>query len=69
MKPNFSQMTNTELKRYISEHRNDNDAFQAAIEVLMSRRNPANRHPYPFELANPEAEVEALLREQLKQVD
>jgi hypothetical protein len=27
------------------------------------------RHPYPFELENPEAEVEALLREQLKQVN
>ncbi|NJM68559.1 MAG: hypothetical protein HC851_24300 [Acaryochloris sp. RU_4_1] len=67
MMPNLFEMTNTELKRYISEHRNDNDAFQAAMEVLMSRRNPANRHPYPFELANPEVEVEALLREKLNQ--
>jgi hypothetical protein len=59
---NLSEMTNTELKRYISEHRNDLDAFQAAIEVIMSRRNPANRHPYPFDLANPEVEVEAILK-------
>jgi len=65
MTPNLSQMTNTELKRYISEHRNDNEAFHAAMEVLMSRRNPANRQPYPFELANPETEVEAILREKL----
>lgn len=64
---NLSEMTNTELKRYISEHRNDVEAFQAAMEVLMSRRNPANRHPYPFELENPEVEVEALLREKLNQ--
>jgi hypothetical protein len=67
MMPNLSEMTNAELKRYISEHRNDKEAFQAAMEVLMSRRNPANRQPYPFELANPEVEVEAILREKLNQ--
>jgi hypothetical protein len=59
---NLSEMTNTELKQYISTHRNDSDAFQSAMEVLMSRRNPANRHPYPFDLANPEVEVEAILK-------
>lgn len=69
MMPNLSQMTNIELKRYISEHRNDREAFQAAMEVLMSRRNPANRQPYPFELANPEVEVEAILRERLNQAE
>ena len=67
MMSNLSQMTNIELKRYISEHRNDIAAFQAAMEVLMSRRNPANLHPYPFELANPEMEVEAILRQKLNQ--
>lgn len=65
MKPNLWEMTNTELKQYISAHRNDTEAFQAAMEVLTSRRNPANRHPYPFELANPEAEVEAILKQKL----
>jgi hypothetical protein len=69
MMPNLSEMTNIELKRYISEHRNDIEAFQAAMEVLMSRRNPANRHPYPFELENPEVEVEPLLREKLNQAE
>jgi hypothetical protein len=69
MMPNLSEMTNTELKRYISEHRNDIESFQAAMEVLMSRRNPANRHPYPFELENPEVEVETLLRERLNQTE
>lgn len=69
MMPNLSEMTNIELKRYISEHRNDSDAFQAAMKVLMSRRNPANCHPHPFELDNPEVEVEAILREKLDQGD
>jgi hypothetical protein len=56
-------MTNTELKKYLSEHRNDEKAFRAALEVLMNRRNPANLQPYPFNLANPKSEVEAILRE------
>ena len=63
----LSQMTNTELKKYLSEHRNDEKAFRAALEVLMSRRNPANLQPYPFDLANPEKEVEAILREKFNQ--
>lgn len=67
MIPNLSNMTNTELKWYISEHRNDKDVFQAAMEVLMSRRDPANRQPYPFELENPEVEVEAILRAKLNE--
>jgi hypothetical protein len=65
MTPNLSQMTNAELKRYLSEHRNDQEAFQAALQVLMGRRNPANRQPYPFNLANPEREVEAIFRKKL----
>jgi hypothetical protein len=69
MTPNLFQMTNVELKRYISANRNDSEAFQAAMEVLMSRRNPANRQPYPFELANLELEVEAILREKLKLIE
>jgi hypothetical protein len=69
MMPNLSQMTFAELKRYLSEHRNDQEAFRAALEVLMSRRNPANLQPSPFKLANPESEVEAILKEKLKQVE
>lgn len=69
MTPNLSQMTNTELKQYLSEHRNDEEAFRAALEVLMRRRDPANRQPYPFDLANPESEVEAILREKFKQAE
>ncbi|MBD2182622.1 DUF6887 family protein [Aerosakkonema funiforme] len=67
MTPNLPQMSNAELKQYLSEHRNDEEAFRAALEVLMSRRNPANLQPYPFDLANPESEVEAILREKLHQ--
>jgi hypothetical protein len=65
MMQNLSEMTNTELKQYISEHRNNPDSFEGAMAVVMSRRNPANLQPYPLDLANPEVEVEAILRKKL----
>jgi hypothetical protein len=65
MMQNLSEMTNPELKQYISEHRNDPDLFAAAMEVVMSRRNPANRQAYPLDLTNYQVEVEAILREKL----
>jgi hypothetical protein len=37
--------------------------------VLMSRRNPANLQPYPFSLADPEKEVEAIFREKLNSLE
>jgi hypothetical protein len=67
MIPNLSEMTNVELKQYISEHRNNPDSFAAAMAVVMSRRNPANRQPYPLDLANYQVEVEAILREKLNE--
>jgi hypothetical protein len=65
MKLSLSEMTNAELKQYISEHRNDPEAFQSALEVLLSRRNPANLQPSPFSLTDPHREVEAILRDRL----
>lgn len=68
MMQNLDQMTTPELKRYLSKHRNNEEAFRAALQVLMNRRDPnAPRQPYPFDLDNPEAEVEAILREKLNQ--
>jgi hypothetical protein len=67
MTPNLSQITNTEMKRYLSDCRNNEEAFRAGLEVLMSRRNPANLQPYPFDLTDPQGEVEAILRERFNQ--
>lgn len=54
MTENLHQMTNPQLKQYLSKHRNDESAFRSALEVLISRRNPnAAYHPYPFGLAVP----------------
>ena len=70
MTQNLHQMTNTELKQYISKHRNDEEVFRAALEVLMSRRDPnAPYQPYPFDLADPDTSVKALLMEKLKKAE
>lgn len=68
MKQKLHQMTNSELRRYISEHRNDKLAFGAALEELLSRRDPnAPYQPYPFDLNDPESEVSAIFLEKIKQ--
>ncbi|WP_009633086.1 DUF6887 family protein [Synechocystis sp. PCC 7509] len=64
---NLSKMTNLELKRYLSEHRNNEEKFRTALEVLMNRQDPATEQPYPFDLEDPETQVEALLKEKLSQ--
>jgi hypothetical protein len=69
MMENFSKMTNLELKRYLSEHRNNDEKFRTALEVLMNRQDPATEQPYPFDLKNPETQVEALLKEKLSQFE
>jgi hypothetical protein len=44
MKPNFETMTKAELRAYVLEHREDDEA----LRVLMSRRNPnAVRYDFP----------------------
>jgi hypothetical protein len=69
MMQNLDKMTNVELKQYLSEHRNDEDAFRAGLQILMNRRDPLARQPYPFDLSDPEREVETLLKEKLNCTD
>ena len=70
MMQNLDQLTTSELKRYLSDHRNDEEEFRAALQVLISRRDPnAPRQPYPFDLDDPESEVAAILREKLNQAE
>jgi hypothetical protein len=67
MTQDLHQMTNTELKQYISAHRNEDQAFRAALELPMSRRDPnAPYQPYPFDLSDPEGEVQAIFAEKLR---
>ncbi|NCJ07667.1 hypothetical protein GS597_14340 [Synechococcales cyanobacterium C] len=62
MNQNLDQMTNSELKQYLSDHRNEEETFRSALQVLMSRRDPnSRRQPYPFDLVDPEREVKEIL--------
>lgn len=70
MTQNLHQMTTAELKEYLSNHRNDEESFRTALQVLISRRDPNTvRQPYPFDLANPESEVVSILREKINQAE
>jgi hypothetical protein len=39
------KMSNQELRQYLSTHRQDEDAFSQALEVLMSRKKDAVKYP------------------------
>ena len=36
----LKKMNNTQLKQYLAQHRNDDEAFSQALAILMSRRDP-----------------------------
>jgi N-acyl-D-aspartate/D-glutamate deacylase len=61
MKPNFSQMTHQDLRAYVLDHRDDDDA----IEALIKRRNP-NSPKYRFPKTDEDlTEMEKILKEKL----
>jgi hypothetical protein len=39
-KPNFTEMTKTELKRYLLDNRNDTEAFHALMDKINAEPNP-----------------------------
>jgi hypothetical protein len=59
--PNFSSMTRQELRNYILEHRDDDDA----IEALINRGNP-NSPIYRFPQTEEDLqEMDAILKQKL----
>ncbi len=63
MTNDLNQMTTSELKRYISENRNDDESFRAALQVLMSR--PTIKMPYPDGSEESQHQIEEFFREKL----
>jgi hypothetical protein len=60
-KPNFSNMSRQELRSYILEHRNDDEA----IEALINKGNP-NSPTYRFPQTEDDLrEMEAILKQKL----
>lgn len=63
--PNLKDMSIAELKQYLSSHRNNDEAFSAALAELMGRNREAVRYPGNLPLT----EMERILREKLNQTD
>jgi hypothetical protein len=61
MKPNFDTMTRQEIREYILQHREDDDA----IEALIRKGNP-NSPTYKFPQTDEDLrEMEAILKQKL----
>ncbi len=58
----LGQMNNTQLKQYISQHRNDDEKFSQALAILISRRDPnATRYSGNMTLE----EIEKVIKDKL----
>lgn len=65
MKPNFDNMTRQELRDYILQHREDDEA----IEALINKGNP-NTPAYKFPQTDEDLrEMEAILKEKLNSIE
>lgn len=40
MKPNFQAMSKSELKQYVRQHRNDDEAFYTLMDKVKAEPNP-----------------------------
>ncbi len=65
MEKPFKQMTNSELKQYLSANRTDDDKFSAALAELISR--DPNPTIYPFE-QSPE-EVSSIIKQKIEEIE
>ena len=58
----LEKMNNTQLKQYLAQHRNDDEAFSQALAILMSRRDPnASRYSGDMTLE----EIEKVIKDKL----
>lgn len=65
MTPDLHQMTTVELKKYLSDNRNDDDAFSTALAVIMSRQDP-NAPNYPAPTGFNDPRVKEIIESKLK---
>lgn len=60
--PNLKEMTDSELKQYLSEQRNNDEAFSEALSELLNRNSNAQRYPADMPLE----EIERVIREHIE---
>ncbi|ACK70289.1 conserved hypothetical protein [Gloeothece citriformis PCC 7424] len=61
---NLKDMTLSELKKYLSDHRNDDEAFSEAMGELLSRNR--NSKIYPANMSS--EEVGRVIQEKIQQI-
>lgn len=59
--PNLKEMTNAELKQFLSANRNNDEPFSEALSELLNRNSGAQRYPANM----PPEEIEQVIREHL----
>ena len=52
----LSDMNNTELRQYLSQHRQDEQAFSQALEILLDRKKNLFKYPPPSQMNYQEIE-------------
>jgi hypothetical protein len=60
----LEQLSDAELRSFMSEHRNDEEAFSQALQVLMERKKYSFKYPPPQEMSTDE--IEAIFRAKLR---
>ena len=60
MKPDYNNMTRTELKNYLLKHRQDEEGWSVFFEKLAEEDKQADFYPPPWEMKS--EEFEAVLR-------
>ena len=63
MKKSLLEMSDTEIRQYLSENRHNEEAFSQALEVLMNRKRDNFKYPPPSEMDA--AEIEAIFKAKL----
>ena len=63
MKKSLLEMIDPEIRQYLSENRQNEEAFSQALEVLMNRKKDNFKYPPPSEMDA--AELEAIFKAKL----
>lgn len=63
MKKQLSEMTDQELRQYLSKNRHNEEAFSQALEILINRKTDPFKYPPPSEMNY--QEIEAMFQKKI----
>lgn len=68
MKPDFDMMSKAELRAYLLDHRNDNEAFYRFVDRLKADNQDAVRYPCPKTLKD-WAKTQQIIQDHLRKLE